>query len=107
MKKSTLPMVRAFRVTVSPGTPLAEDHDHRLVADLEDTTGDGAALLGTLYINKIPHHLEFLTLEEYNNRGYLTNLDVPPERFRTIRVGEKEFIAVLTPFERHNDPGRK
>ncbi|MEM3086980.1 MAG: hypothetical protein QXT68_07585 [Halobacteria archaeon] len=93
-------MVRIPRVVVSPGTPLAEDSTLGFATDLEDTMGDETALLATIYINKAPHHLELLTLEEYNNRGYITDLDVPPEKFHTVKAGKRRLIAVLTPFER-------
>lgn len=90
----------SLRVTISPGTPSVEGPTPGFTADLEDTMGDGTAMLATLYINKVPHHLELLTLEEYNNRGYITDLDVPPEKFHMVRMGRKKLIAVLTPFER-------
>ncbi len=88
-----------LRITLSPGTPLAESRIYRFTTDLEDAMGDGTAMIGTLHINNVPHHLELLTLEEYKNRGYFTDNAVPPERFYTIKIGDRELIAVLTPFE--------
>ncbi len=100
MKETVPSMVQTPSITISSGTPLAENPTLGFTTDLEDTLGDGTAMLATLYINKVPYHLELLTLEEYNNWGYLTDNDVPPERFHTVRMGKRKLIAVLTPFER-------
>lgn len=91
-----------LRITLSPGTPLTENRTQRFRTDLEDIMRDGTAMLATLYINGVPHHLELLTLEEYNNRGYFTDNAVPPERFHTVPMGKRRHIAVLTPFEKSN-----